>query len=763
MLDKPFPRRDFLKGTGALVVSFSFSGALPRALAQTAAAVGADTEEPTALDSWLAVAQDGTVTVYTSKVELGTGVETALAQMVAEELDVPLDKVVMYFGDTDKSVDQATTAASRTLERGGPQLRQAAAAGRQELLKLASAQLDAPVEQLRVTDGVISAAGNPSKKVSYGELIGGRRFNVTITATGRGWDMKVAPEVPHKSYKDYKIVGKSIPRRDLPPKFTGEFTYAQDVKLPGMLHGRVVRPATVNSKPNSIDESSISHIPGVVKVVQERSFVGVVAQTEWAAIRAARALKVDWSTPSTKIPDGPDAAWDYLRDNKSFLDQKTVEKGDVNAAMSQAARKMEATFRWPFQLHGMMGPSCAVADVQGDRATIYSGCQGPFDTRRQVAHLLGVPEKNVHVLYREGAGCYGRGEPDDAPLDAALLSRAVGKPVRVQWMREDEHGWEPKGPAQLLTVRAGLDAQGKIIAWDFLDRSFPWTESLPNPLLAARQAGLKSAGPGRTNGNQSGGEFYQVDNIKVGASEIPWVFPEVIPLRTSNLRAPGELARCFASECFFDEIAGAVKADPLELRVRYLGDNPRAVAVLQAAAKKAGWTSRPSPNPSAGGSLVGGRGIALCDRSNTLVAAVAEVEVNKSTGKIAVKRIVLAHDCGLIVNPDGLTNQIQGNVIQGVSRALMEEVKFDASGVKSLDWRGYPIIRYTEIPDVDVVLINHPEMPPLGGGEPSTVPVTAAIANAVFDATGTHVRQVPLTPQRVLSALNSGKSAARSA
>ena len=761
MLEKPFPRRDFLKGTGALVVSFSFSGALPKALAQTAGAA-ADTEEPTSLDSWLAVAQDGTVTVYTSKVELGTGVETALAQIVAEELDLPLEKVVMYFGDTDKSVDQATTAASRTLERGGPQLRQAAAAGRQELLKMASAQLDAPVDQLRVTDGVISAAGS-SKKVTYGELIGGRRFNVKITATGHGWDMKVAPEVPRKDYKDYKIVGKSIPRRDLPPKFTGEFTYIQDVKLPGMLHGRVVRPATVNSKPDSIDQSSISSIPGVVKVVQEGSFVGVVAQTEWAAIRAARALKISWSTPSTKIPDGPDAAWDYLRNTKSFLDQKTVERGDVNAAMAQAAKTLDATFRWPFQLHGMMAPSCAVADVQGDRATIYSGCQGPFDTRKQVAHLLGVPEKNVHVLYREASGCYGRLEPDDAPLDAALLSRAVGKPVRVQWMREDEHGWEPKGPAQLVTLRAGLDAQGKIVAWEFLDRSFPWTESLPNPLLAARQAGLKAAGPGRTNGNQSGGEFYQVDNIKVGASEIPWVFPEVIPLRTSNLRAPGELARCFASEGFFDEIAATVKADPLAMRLQYLGDNPRAVAVLQAAAKQAGWASRPSPNPSARGTVVSGRGIALSDRSNTMVAAVAEVEVNKSTGKIAVKRIVLAHDCGLIVNPDGLTNQIQGNVIQGVSRALMEEVKFDAAGVHSLDWRGYPIIRYTEVPDVDVVLINHPEMQPLGGGEPSIVPVTAAIANAVFDATGTRVRQVPMTPQRILAAMRGSESVARSA
>ena len=761
MLTTSFPRRQFLKGTGALIVSFSFAGPVAKALAQSVA--GADAEEPTSLDSWLAVAQDGGVTVFTSKVELGTGVETALAQIVAEELDMPLDKVLMYAGDTAKSVDQATTAASRTLERGGPQLRQAAAAARQELLKLASTQLGAPVEQLKVTEGVVSVAGNSSKKVSYGELIGGRRFNVRITATGTGWEMKVAPEVRAKDPKDYKIVGKSVPRRDLPPKFTGEFTYAQDMRVPGMLHGRVVRPATVNSKPASIDETSISHIPGVVKVVQEGSFVGVVAQTEWAAIQAARALKVTWSTPATKIPDGNEETWAYLRNTKSFLEHSTADKGNVNAALAQASKTLEASFRWPFQLHGMMGPSCAVADVQGDKATIYSGCQGPFDTRKQVATLLGVPEKNVHVMYREGAGCYGRLEPDDVPLDAALLSRAVGKPVRVQWMREDEHGWEPKGPAQFTTVRAGVDAQGKIIAWDYLDRSFPWTESLPNPLLAARQAGLKAAGPGRPNGFGAGGELYEIENLKVAAAQIPWVFPEVIPLRTSNLRAPGELARCFASESFLDEIAAAVKADPVQFRLRYLTNNKRATEVLLAAAKKAGWVERPSPAPAGSGSIVKGRGVALSDRSSTLVAAVAEVEVDKSSGKVSVKKITLAHDCGLIVNPDGLTNQIEGNVIQGVSRALMEEVHFDASGVKSLDWRSYPIITFRDVPEVDVVLINRPEMPSLGGGEPSIVPVTAAIANAVFDATGTRLREIPLTPKRVLSALTSSASSTRQA
>jgi CO/xanthine dehydrogenase Mo-binding subunit len=487
-----------------------------------------------------------------------------------------------------------------------------------------------------------------------------------------------------------------------------------------------------------------------------------VAETEWAAIQAARRLKVTWAPPTSKLPANRAELDDYLLKTKSVADLSPVKKGDVDAALSQASRTFEATYRWPFQLHGMLGPSCAVADVRADKATIWTGTQALFMTRDKLATLLGLPQKSVRVIYREAAGCYGRLEPDDVPEDAALLSRAVGRPVRVQWMREDEHGWEPKGPPHLITVRAGVDAQGKVTAFDFLDRTFPWTDAR-DVLLASRQVGLKPKGPGFFNGTGGSGQVYHFENQRVVAAQIPWQPDGPIPLRTSNLRSPGEPARCFASESHLDEIAAALGADPVEFRLRYLGENKRLTEVLLAATKKAAWQTRPSPAPAPRGSKVTGRGVAITDRSNTMVAVVAEIEADKSKGTVAVKRVTVAHDCGLIVNPDGLKNQIEGNVIQGVSRTLLEEVRFDATGVKSLDWKSYPILTFEDVPEIEIVLINRPEMPALGGGEASIVPVPAAIANAIFDALGVRLREVPLTPQRVLSALKAGPSSTRSA
>jgi CO/xanthine dehydrogenase Mo-binding subunit len=479
----------------------------------------------------------------------------------------------------------------------------------------------------------------------------------------------------------------------------------------------------------------------------------VVAETEWAAIQAARALKVTWSEPTLKMPSGASEVFDYLKNTKSFKDNIVTNRGNLDAALSSAQKKYEATYYWPFQLHGMMGPPCALADVRGDRATIWTGTQGPFRTRDSIARMLNIPPKNVHLLYREGSGSYGRLETDDVAEDAALMSRAVGKPVRVQWMREDEHAWDPKGPAQLTTIRAGVDAQGSVVAWDFMDRSFPWSESDANPMLASSQIGLKPSGAGFLNGAGGGGQIYTFENQKVLAADIPWVQQGQWPLRTSNLRAPGDLARVFASESTIDEIAADQHADPVQFRLRYLTSDKRITEILVATTKKAGWTDRPSPAPASTGAKATGRGVAVANRANTMTAAVAEIEVDKSTGDVTVKKITLGHDCGLIVNPDGLKNQIEGNVLQAVSRALLEEVKFDKTGQKNLDWDSYPVIRFEQIPDVEIVLIDRPEMQPLGGGEPSIVPVTAAIANAIFDATGARLRQVPFTPERVLSAL----------
>ena len=746
-------RRQFVKGTGALIVSFNLFP--PTSLLAQSMVVPVSDADPTQLDSWLAIAPDGTVTVFSGKVDLGTGVETALAQIVAEELDVPFNKIHMIGLDTTKAIDQGITAGSRTIERGGPQLRQAAAAARQELIKLAAAKLNSAPETLVVKDGVVSVAGDARKNVTYAQLIGGKPFNVKITATGTGWDMKVAPEVRAKDFKEYKIVGTSQKRLDLPPKLTGEFVYAHDVRVSGMLHGRVVRPPTITSKPASIDESTVKSIPGTVKIVQEGSFVGVVCTTEWAAIKAAKALKVTWSQPATQMPANSEEVFTYLKNTKSLRDQVTVNRGNPDAALAQASKTYEAAYRWPFQLHGMMGPSCAVADVGKDQATIYTGTQGSFETRKAVAELLGLPEKSVRVLWREASGSYGRMGADDVAEDAALLSRAVGKPVRVQWMRDDEHAWDPKGPAQLDLVRAGRDAQGKIIAWDFADRGFPLTAASGRGLrlLASRQIGMKPTSDGNSNGTQGGGEMYTFENQKCAAPLIPWVQADETPLRTGYLRAPGDIARSFASESFMDEIAADLRVDPVQFRLRYLSENKRGADALSAVARQARWQERPSPAPASAGAKASGRGVAISNRAGTICGAVAEVEVDKSTGNVTVNRFILSHDCGLIINPDGLKNQIEGNIIQGVSRALMEEVKFDSSGIKSLDWKSYPVIRFPDVPEIDNFLINRPEMPALGGGEPSSAPIAAAIANAIFDAVGVRLREAPFTPARLLAAI----------
>ncbi len=756
-------RRDLLKGGGALVVSFTLSDPARKALAQLGPPPGSDPYDnpdyldPRNLDSWVAVRQDGGITLFTGKVDLGTGIETALAQIAADELDVPFERVHMTMGDTAKTVDQGRTAGSQTMPRAGTQLRQACAAARQELLKLASARLQVPTEGLAISDGVVRAAGDPSKKASYGELIGGRRFDVRITAHGIQGAMQVAPEVRPKDYQAYKIVGTSVPRVDLPRKLTASFQYTPDVKVEGMLHGRVVRPPAVISQPAGIDETSIRHIPGVVKVVREGSFVGVVAETEWAAIRAAKALKVAWAAPETKMPATPEAVDEYLKNTKPFKEMVMAEKGNVETAFAGAARSFEATYRWPFQLHGMLLPSCALADVRGDRVTIWTGSQGPFTTRDRVASLLGLPKKNVDVRFAEGSGCYGRLTSDDAAEDAALLSRAVGKPVRVQWMREDEHGWEPKGPQQLMTMRAAVDGPGNVTAFEFLARTFPWTEAQGTPQLGERQIGHKNTAPlpGSPVGSGASAPDYDFPNQKIVGSYTDWPQDNPTPLRTNPLRSPGEPGGFFASECFMDEIAAGLGLDALEFRLRHLSgkDSQRVAEALQAAAKKAGWQARPSPAPNSSGARAAGRGIAACTRQGTVVAAVAEVEVDKASGQVSVPRIVVAHDCGLIVNPDGLRFQIEGNVIQGVSRTLFEEVQWDELRQKNLDWRSYPVITFRHVPEVEIELINRPELSYLGAGEPTIGPVPAAIANAVFDAVGARLRLAPLTPARVLAAM----------
>jgi CO/xanthine dehydrogenase Mo-binding subunit len=655
-------RRDLLKA-GAFVVGFNLFEPLARVFGQGLQGgtplSNAGGLAPDQLDSWLAIAPDGTVSVFTSKVDLGTGTGTALGQIVAEELDVAVLKIRMEIGDTTRSVDQGRTSASRTLERAGPQMRQAAAAARQELVARASRQLGAPVNQLTVTDGVVSVAGDSAKSVSYAALVGGKAFDTKVPASGEQWDLNVAPDVKPKDPREYKVVGTSVPRFDLPDQFAAAFTYAQDVRVPRMLHGRVLRPPVVNSTPLSVDEGSIRTIPGVVKIVQKGNFVGIVAETEWAAIRAARALKVTWSAPPTQFPAGPEAMYDYLQKTKPLTERVGTNTGNAAAAFAQASKTFDATYRWPFQMHGMIGPSCAVADVQGNKATVWSGSQAPFITRNGLARLLGMREENVHFIYREGAGCFGRLEPDDAPEDAALMSQAVGKPVRVQWMREDEHGWEPKGPPQLITIRSGLDSQGNVTTWDYVEHTLPWTDARLSPMLASRQTGIKPDENGIALG---GGDTapYIFTNRKSTAASIPWMM-NPNPLRTANLRAPYSQARCFAAESQIDDMAAAAAIDPVEFRLRYLtGDNNKRVAeVLRSAAMKAGWQPRNGADLTRSGAarntksgaararnIATGRGVAISGMAGTVVAQIADVEVDTSTGKVTVQRVTVGHDCG---------------------------------------------------------------------------------------------------------------------
>ncbi len=690
------------------------------------------------LDDWLAVEPDGTITAFSGKVELGTGVRTALAQIVAEELDVPLDRVVMVMGDTDRTPDEGYTAGSMTISSSGSALRQAAAEARRVLLEMASEKLDAALEELDVHEGVVSVRGHPDRHVAYAELMGGKTF-----------DLVVSDQAPLKSTASYRIVGSSQSRQDLPGKVTGQPSFIHDLRLPGMLHARLVRPPSAGAKLKSIDESSVRGIPGLVQVVHQGNFLGVIAEREEQAILAAKELKVTWEeTPSLPRME---ELYTHLRALPTE-DSRIVEQGDVEAALKQSARLVHATYFQPYHAHASIGPSCAVANVKGDQVTVWSSTPGPYPLRGALAQLLELPEENVHMICLEGAGSYGQNGSDDAAADAVLLSRAAGRPVRLQWSREDEFIWEPKAPAMVMEVDGGLDEEGRVTAWDYQ----VWS---PSHVARARFGGQLVAsqllsGQGAPQSLFSfGAERNAPTNYSLPVQRVTVHYHTNPPLRSSSFRSLGGAENTFANESFMDELAAAAGVDALEFRLRYL-EEERLREVLNAAAEKAGWEAHPSPQPSSE-NVVPGRGVAFARYENeqAIVACIAFVEVNKTSGAVRVRRIVLAHDCGLIINPDGLKNQIEGNIIQSLSRALKEEVHFDQWRVTSRDWDTYPILTFSEVPDVEIVLINRPDQPAVGAGEPSSVTTAAAVANAIFDATGARVRQIPFTPDRVLKAL----------
>ncbi len=728
------PTRRLLLQGGSLVVGFALFGRMAQAALSAGASKNVAADE---VDSFLAIGADGQVTVFSGKVDLGTGVRTALTQIAAEELDVPLARVTIVQGDTLLTPDQGPTYGSLSIQAGGMQIRAAAATARKRLVALAVQKLNVPAEQLTVVDGTVQPRSG-GKGLAYGELVGGNDFT-----------LKVDKDIATKDPAAFAYVGKSVPRLDIPAKCTGGFTYMQDFRRDGMVHGRVVRPPAIGAELQSVDEASVQAIPGLIKVVRDGNFLGVVARTEWGAIKAAEALQATWSASQT-LPE-QSKLWEHVRATKVVKEDVTSTVGDTKAAMA-GGKQIAATYAYPIHTHGSIGPSCAVAEMSDGKLTVWTASQMTHQLRKQLAAMMKAPENDVRCIYLDGSGCYGRNGHEDAAADAALLARAVESPVRVQWSRQDEHGWDPKGPPTLIDLRATLDASGNVAAWES-EFFIPQGAAGNVELVAAGLAGLPHEtvmAPGNIIGNSA--LPYAFPNIKTVCHRL-----ETTPFRPSWIRTPGRMQNTYANEAFLDELAAAAGADPMEYRLRSLKD-ARGTELLHRLAALAKWQARPSPAKDAEtGDVSRGRGMSYVkyELIRTYVGAVAEVEVNRKTGDIRVTRVSVAHDCGQVINPDGLRNQIEGNVIQTTSRTLMEEVGFDRGMVTSLDWSSYPIIAFPDVPHVAINLIDRPAEKPWGGGEPSSAVIPSAISNAVFDATGVRLRTAPFTPDRVKQAMRS--------
>ena len=752
-----FTRRSVLLGGGALVVSIGAAVSLETVLSigQAYAQGSKPPLTPDQLSSFIAVNADGTVSAYFGKMDMGHGLNIAIGQMVAEELDVPFKTVKVIMANTDVTVNQGGASGSTGIQLGGKQMRMAAAEARRVLVEMAAGLLSTPADKLVVNDGVVSAADGKSERISYAQIIGGKYFNVQLDWNKKlGNDLYAPGKAQPKNPSEHKIVGQPIKRDDVAPRVFCQEDYCTDIKLPGMVHARMIRPAVAGSVPVKVDEASINHIRGA-KVVWDKGFLGVVADKEWDAIQATEKLKVEWSAVAPPFPEQA-SLYGHIRKATARKRQVEKENGNVDEAFKTAARVIEAEYEWPFQSHASMGPACAVVEIKDGNVTCWSGSQKTHFVQEGVAETLGLPLDKVHVIWAMGPGSYGRNDADDCAADAAVLAKAVGKPLRLQYMRDQGTGWDPKGPASIHTARAALDASGKVTAYEFTSKGFSRVDvntngGKPHDTLAGQTMGvaLKSG-----DGFGVPAESYAFDNKRLAWETIPPLLDRSSPLRSAHLRDPVGPQIHFASESFIDEVATAVNADPIEFRLRHVKES-RDVAVIKAAAEKAKWDTRPSPRRDQTGNTVSGRGIAYAQRNGTRVAVIAEVDIERASGKIWARKFTVAHDCGQIINPDGLAKCIEGNIVQGVSRTLWEEVTFDRNAVTSVDWVSYPILDITETPgQVDVVLINHPELPPTGAGEPSIRPVAAAIANAIFDATGVRIRRVPFSPDRVKAALS---------
>ena len=768
-------RREFLRSAGLLVVSFSSTGGAPAASQTTGVGQAAGPyPDPDfrQLDAWIVIHQDNSATFYVGKTDCGQGTGTAFRQVMSDELDIAYDKTKVIMGSTDVTVDQGGSGGSDALQTDGWPMRRVAAEARRVLLDMAAKRFDAPVDQLAVSEGVITLKADSSKKVTYGELIGGKRFNVTLKGDNVN---ATAGQAKLKTVQQLKMVGQSPQRYDIPAKVDGSLKWAVDVKLPGMVHARNVKPPVVGAKLIGIDESSVRSIPGFIKVVSKGNYVAVVCEREEQAIKAARQLKVNWQKPETAPFPSSEDLFKYMRSAKPTSSPAPTVLGNPDSALASAAKVIEADYEFPYQGHTAISPAHATADPSNGQMTIYSNDMKSYGMRNGVAEFLKMPREQVRVVWMEGPQGYGRTAADDAGFEAAFLAKEIGRPVRVQWMRDEESAWDTKGPAFTFKLRGGLDTQGNLIAFDYDARAAAYNHvgyNEPDSVLIAQLMGIRRK-PASGRGDVPN-ESYAIPNRRTVSHVVGMPLIWETPLRTGNLRDPNGPQVTFASESFIDEMAGAANADPVEFRLKLLTGSKnddsgfkraRSIAVIKAAAEAYGWDKRPSPKRAAKGDVLAGRGIAYSFRNQTVVAEIAEVEVNRKTGQVWVKRLVCAHDCGLIVNPEGLRRTLECGMLHSLSRTLHEEVTFDTEKVTSVDWVSHPSLTHRDTPErIDVVLVNgdpnpnRPDLPHYGAGEAVCKPLIAAVGNAIFDATGVRIRRVPFRAKRMLAALQAARA-----
>ena len=778
-LNRSASRRNFLKASGVVVVSCTVStitgtnalGTVARAAAETPATGPYPDPDFRQLDTWIVIHPDNTATFYVGKTDGGQGTGTAFRQMVSDELDIAYDKTNLVMGSTDITPDQGGSGASDAMERDSQPVRRVAAEARRVLMELAAEHFGVPSAQLAVRDATITVRSDPAKSITYTKLLGRRRFNVTLD----GSDVNATTGVANvKPVEELRLVGQSVQRYDIPAKVDGSLTWAVDMKLPGMVHARNVRPPLAGAALQTIDESSVADVPGFIRIVSRGNYVAVVCEREEQAIRAAQQLRAEWKRPSKAPFPASDELFAYMRRATPISSDGPKVAGDPDAAFAAADQVLEVEYEVPFQGHTAICPAHALADPSDGQMTIYTNDMKTYGLRNGVAEFLGMPREQVRIVYMEGPQVYGRTAADDAGFEAAFLARELSRPVRIQWARDEETAWDTKGPAYTIKLRGGLDGRGKVVALEYDARAADHNHlgyNEADTVLIAQLIGRRPITPNRGYASAPSSR-YAIPNQRTTTRVVGLPMIWETPLRTGNLRDPNGPQVTFAYESFIDELAAAAGADPVEFRLNMLADSPeddafrraRSIAVIRAATKAYGWSSRPSPKQGYARqdseAILTGRGFAYTYRGRTTVAEIAEVEVNRWTGRVWVKRLVCAHDCGLVVNPEGLRRTIECAMLHALSRALWEEVQFDTEMVTSVDWFSYPSLRHSDTPEtIDVVLVNgdpnpdRSDLPPYGAGEPSHKPLIAAVANAIYDATGVRLRRVPFREDRVLAAL----------